>query len=242
MKPIDFLDGANAAYLDEMYARWSRDPSSVDEMWNAFFSGFEAGWKKPPPPGARKGNGAADAVTPPPSEGGSKGAYGLVNAYREFGHLVAKLDPLGDNLDAHPYLDLAAYGFEEGDLDKAVGEGGFLGPHARTLRELRDNLEKAYCGTVATQVSDIPNETMRSWFYDRVERPRASRTTSGSPSSPGSARRRASSSSSRPSTWARSASPSRAASRSSPCSRPWSRTRPTWGSRSSSWGWRTAAA
>src|SRR3569833_1415511 len=32
-----FLDGANATYIDEMYARYDADPSSVDPEWQSFF-------------------------------------------------------------------------------------------------------------------------------------------------------------------------------------------------------------
>ncbi|CAM5490295.1 2-oxoglutarate dehydrogenase E1 component OS=Afipia felis OX=1035 GN=sucA PE=3 SV=1 [Afipia felis] len=32
-----FLDGANATYIDEMYARYDADPSSVDQEWQSFF-------------------------------------------------------------------------------------------------------------------------------------------------------------------------------------------------------------
>ena len=32
-----FLYGANAAYIDELYARYTQDPASVDAEWQAFF-------------------------------------------------------------------------------------------------------------------------------------------------------------------------------------------------------------
>ncbi|MGV6875113.1 2-oxoglutarate dehydrogenase E1 component [Pseudochelatococcus sp. B33] len=35
-----FLYGGNGAYLDELYARFERDPQSVDAQWRAFFSGL----------------------------------------------------------------------------------------------------------------------------------------------------------------------------------------------------------
>ena len=34
----DFLDGANADYIDQMAARHAADPASVDESWAAFFA------------------------------------------------------------------------------------------------------------------------------------------------------------------------------------------------------------
>ena len=33
-----FLDGANATYLAELYARYETDPSSLDPEWQGFFA------------------------------------------------------------------------------------------------------------------------------------------------------------------------------------------------------------
>src|SRR5262249_13516033 len=35
-----FLYGANAAYIEEMQARYQADPDSVDESWRNFFAGL----------------------------------------------------------------------------------------------------------------------------------------------------------------------------------------------------------
>jgi len=54
-----FLHGANAAYLEDLQARYEQDPSSVDSEWQAFFAGLKeergapeanargASWKQP---------------------------------------------------------------------------------------------------------------------------------------------------------------------------------------------------
>src|SRR5690349_12913191 len=33
-----FLNGTNAAYVEQMYAAWQADPNSVDASWQAYFS------------------------------------------------------------------------------------------------------------------------------------------------------------------------------------------------------------
>jgi 2-oxoglutarate dehydrogenase E1 component len=38
-----FLYGANAAFVEELYARYARDPASVDASWRAFFAGLGDG-------------------------------------------------------------------------------------------------------------------------------------------------------------------------------------------------------
>ncbi|MEM8789701.1 MAG: 2-oxoglutarate dehydrogenase E1 component [Pseudomonadota bacterium] len=36
-----FLQGANAVYVDQLYARFAQDPAAVDESWRRFFEGLE---------------------------------------------------------------------------------------------------------------------------------------------------------------------------------------------------------
>src|SRR5919199_3714848 len=36
--PASFLNGANSAFIAELYARYLDDPSSVDEGWRRFFA------------------------------------------------------------------------------------------------------------------------------------------------------------------------------------------------------------
>ena len=38
---LSFLQGANAAYVEMLYARYAEDKSSVDEAWQSFFGGLE---------------------------------------------------------------------------------------------------------------------------------------------------------------------------------------------------------
>ncbi len=160
MKSIDYLSGANAAYVDEMYARWQSDPASVEPLWQAFFAGFEAGWKRPAPASDR-GEASGDA--------GVRGIFGLVNAYREFGHLVARLDPLGRQARTIPFLDLGRFGCSESDLGRALGAGGFRGPEPRDLGHLLEMLQATYCRTISVECMDIREDDHRQWIAERVE-------------------------------------------------------------------------
>src|SRR3954467_1305166 len=36
-----FLQGTNAAYIDEIYARYEKDPASVDPEWQEFFKSLK---------------------------------------------------------------------------------------------------------------------------------------------------------------------------------------------------------
>ncbi len=151
---LDFIQRANAAYIEEMYACYRRDPASVPEEWALFFAGFDLAEDRERRPGAGE----------PLS-----GVFGLVHAYREFGHLVAQLDPLGDNLQDHPLLDLSQFGLAEEDLDKPVDPRPFLGEFQGTLRELIAALRETYCGTLGVEFVDVPDKERRDWLVARME-------------------------------------------------------------------------
>ncbi|MGH7731569.1 MAG: 2-oxoglutarate dehydrogenase E1 subunit family protein, partial [Candidatus Eiseniibacteriota bacterium] len=44
---LDFVQRANAFYIEEQYARYLRDPRSVPEEWALFFAGFELAGRAP---------------------------------------------------------------------------------------------------------------------------------------------------------------------------------------------------
>ena len=38
LEATSFLNGTNAAYVEQMYAAWLADPNSVDASWQAYFA------------------------------------------------------------------------------------------------------------------------------------------------------------------------------------------------------------
>src|SRR5688572_19516765 len=148
---VDEILRANPDYVESLYAEYRRDPASVDERWALIFAGYE--W-------ARDGAGPATA--------------GLVHAYRELGHLVADLDPLGGSPRTHPLLRLEELGFSEQDLDRVVEwtpvRGGGRGP----LRELLRALAETYADTLGVEFLGISDKNRRTWLQERME-PRRNR-------------------------------------------------------------------
>src|SRR5271165_1561526 len=121
------LSGGNAAFIEELYEEFLRDPSSLDPKWRDYFSGFQgAGGETPHGPIrerllSRLNSPARAAVKVSPSDGASakQGAVSrLIQVYMNRGHLVANLDPLGLQERANPYvLDLQYFGLADADLD-----------------------------------------------------------------------------------------------------------------------------
>ena len=147
---------ASSDYVDQMYEQWQEDPSSLSEEWRLFFSGFDLAAR---PTGAIATERAADQ---------SK-VVSLIFAYRNLGHLIADLDPLGDNLESHPLLELETFGLSEENLDQVYDTGHMGGPKQATLREILEVLRDTYCRTVGVEYLHIQDTVVRRWFQKEIE-------------------------------------------------------------------------
>jgi 2-oxoglutarate dehydrogenase E1 component len=146
MWPIDEIARTNSAYVDSLYRDYLRDPASVDERWAMVFAGYDF---------AR-------------AAGGSEIAD-LVHSYRELGHLVADLDPLGGSPREHPLLRLSELGFSERDLDRVVDWPPFKGGSRGTIRDLVAALSQTYAGPIGVEYLSVADKTRRLWLQERME-------------------------------------------------------------------------
>jgi 2-oxoglutarate dehydrogenase E1 component len=161
VRNLDFISRANAAYVDDVYRRYLDDPTAVDERWALFFAGFEAGRDNGTLPAA------AAAREPAPER--IVHVFDLIHSYRELGHLVANLDPLGHNASHHPLLELPEFGFTDADLDRVMETPSFKGGKRATLRELVALLRATYCGTLGVEYMDVTDKDQRTWLEERME-------------------------------------------------------------------------
>src|SRR3954468_8310289 len=161
MERFDFVNRANAEYIDRLYEQYQRDPRSIDVTWQAYFAGFEyaegknfkaAGNAPQQKTQAASGPGVSEQADRQALERNAHiGIYDLVHSYRELGHFIADLDPLGRNRANHPLLELSEFNLTPADLDHEVGAGPFQGKTDGTLRDLIDKLRATYCRTLGVQ-------------------------------------------------------------------------------------------
>jgi 2-oxoglutarate dehydrogenase E1 component len=148
---LDLVARANPDYLDALYQRYRRDPRSVEAPWALVFAGYEL-------------------AAAPGSGGPGRAAADLVHSYRELGHLVADLDPLGlNNQRSHPLLGLGEFGFTETDLGRPVDPAPFKGLGQATLAELVTALQETYCGTLGVEYMHIADKAPREWLQEQME-------------------------------------------------------------------------
>jgi 2-oxoglutarate dehydrogenase E1 component len=154
--PFDFVARANPEYVDALYHQYRQDPGSVDERWALVFAGYDFAR------GARR-----DTVPPRPAE--SSSVPDFVHAYRELGHLIADLDPLGHSPRTHPLLRLEEFGLSAQELDTPVRDTSLRGFEGGTLRHLLEALGQTYAGTLAVEYLGIVDKEQRAWLQERIE-------------------------------------------------------------------------
>ena len=193
MAGVDILasafNGANAAFIADLYARWVAAPNSVDPSFAELFAALNdearsvltdaqgASWaprrvafEAPPPAPVEKAATAASAAQLRAATLDSIRALMLIRAYRVRGHLEARLDPLGLQVPKpHPELDPKSYGFTEADLDRPIFIDNVLGRETATLREIVSILRETYCGSVAVEFMHIQDPDQKSWIQRMVE-------------------------------------------------------------------------
>lgn len=158
---------ANMEYAESLYEVYQRDPASVAPEWRAYFASAEGGQaaaEEPSPLGERLGEKAAGLPVLLAVE-----VSHLVHAYRELGHFVAELDPLGNTRPDHPLLALSEFGLDESYLDRPVGQGGFGGQTDGSLRDLLAKLRRTYCSRIGVEYTHISEKSQRDWLEQRIE-------------------------------------------------------------------------
>ena len=188
-----FLDGANAAFVEEMHLRYVEDPNAVDPSWRAFFQQLKdrpddvraavegPSWRRRDlaflnaADIARQANERLPQAAPADMRAAARDsvrALMLIRAYRTRGHLAANLDPLGIETREPPSeLDPASHGFGPHDLDRPIFIDGVLGLESASINEMLSILKRTYCGAFAVEFMHITDPAEKSWIQERIEGP-----------------------------------------------------------------------
>lgn len=199
LENTSFLFGANAAFIEQLYAQYQDQPQSVDPAWREFFAGLEESVSptaaKPKASWTPKNgyayaddfgilglDGAAAKTAKKAKDAGASAediriavldtvrAVMLIRAYRTRGHLLAHLDPLGlEKRGLHPELDPATHGFGEADWDRPIYIHNLLGVPSATLREILTILRRTYCETIGFEYMHIQEPDQKLWLQERIE-------------------------------------------------------------------------
>lgn len=152
MKPS--ITRENSQYIEQLYRQYQSNPDSVSSDWRAFFEGVDFATDRP--------MGLSEKELD---------VYHLINAYRNYGHFEADLDPLTNTPMPSDQLSLSRFNLGDADLDSTFQIGSIIGKPNGTLREIINHLRACYCGKVTVQVAEALPE-VRNWFIREFEQNR----------------------------------------------------------------------
>src|SRR5437867_4085512 len=96
-------------------------------------------------------------------------AMALVKAIRNFGHMAARLDPLGSEPPGDPALDPGPLGLTPEIMARIPADLLRIYVPGRTLAEGYPRLQETYCGTIAYEVEHIGSHQERVWLRQVIE-------------------------------------------------------------------------
>jgi 2-oxoglutarate dehydrogenase E1 component len=184
------LSGTNAAFIEDLYEQFLKDPAAVEAKWAEYFRKIQAAApeiahgpirerllervKLPPT--------AAATVTQGSGASAKQGAVSrLIQVYANRGHLIAKLDPLGLQERAKPYvLDLEYFGLTAADLDTEffTGSRNDAIPERTTLKNILADLKFIYTDTIGAEFAQVSDTEERLWLQDTFQKWRMQRRLS----------------------------------------------------------------
>lgn len=159
MDKYSYISNAHTNYIDELYASYKADPSSVDQSWQKFFEGFEFGQNN-------NGSASAPAVVADSSE---IKVRNYIYAHRSRAHLKSDTNPVRERRKHVVRLDLADFGLTEEDLEKEFEVGAEIGIGTAKFKVIKDRLEKIYLGSIGYEFNHIRNSDTFEWFKKKVE-------------------------------------------------------------------------
>ena len=193
-----FLSKSNSAFIEQMYLKFINKDSDLPESWQHYFEAIDEdlstvtkeingpSWSLKKKIDIDQIQKKIDEDEKKPSKGSdntiieskdliksnlnSIRAVALIRAYRQRGHLLAKLDPLG--MMKTEYLDELHpdyYGFKKEDYNEKIYLDGVTNKEHSTVKKILSFLNKIYCGPIGYEYMHISNPTERKWLRERIE-------------------------------------------------------------------------
>ncbi|MEE8148575.1 MAG: thiamine pyrophosphate-dependent enzyme, partial [Longimicrobiales bacterium] len=96
-------------------------------------------------------------------------ATSLVQAFRDHGHMLSKIDPLGSEPPGHPQLDPSFFGTSMEELEQLPATVVMDGDTDDTIAEALLRLREAYCGSIGYEFEHLEDAARVRWLWSQVE-------------------------------------------------------------------------
>ncbi|WP_133128326.1 2-oxoglutarate dehydrogenase E1 component [Legionella nagasakiensis] len=171
-----YLSGGSMAYVDSLYEDYLKDPASVPADWQQAFRDL------PKVDGQLNEVSHRDIrdyflqhadkkkVQVVSADIKQAEVAHLINAYRTYGHLVAKLDPL-EMVDRPSVASLELSYHHLSDMDKrqTFFAGNTFVKERMSLSEIYEALRETYCSSIGIEYMHIANTEERKWLQQQLE-------------------------------------------------------------------------
>ncbi len=157
MNKTSYMQRSNLEYVETQYQLFLKNPDSVEPSMKSFFEGVDFAQ-------SLKGDNLSSKEI---------NVHNLIEGYRTYGHVLAKLDPLDLQKKNTNLLDLKNFGLSDSDLDSRFESGRVVGKPDATLREIIEHLKSIYSGTFTCDVAGCEPD-IQKWFQEQFESRKAS--------------------------------------------------------------------
>lgn len=94
----------------------------------------------------------------------------MINFFRNYGHLEAKIDPLNLNKKKVPELDISFYNFNDNDLLESVDRSLLNDREEKlTIINFYQKLKKTYCSSIGFEYMHVESRIQRDWITKKIE-------------------------------------------------------------------------
>ena len=158
MDKFSFLGSIHASMVEEMYNKYIKDPSSVNENWASFFKGYNFA------------NELYSEDDIPESFSKEFKVINLINSYRKRGHLFTKTNPVRERRKYKPTLDIENFDLQESDLDLVFQAGDEVGIGPSKLSEIIKHLQTVYCQSIGIEYMYVRDPKEINWIKKRLHK------------------------------------------------------------------------
>lgn len=169
-----YLDGNSADYVEALYEAYLADPNQVPSEWRNYFASLQVPGQTDYSHAQIREHIREQALHPTvviEESGASKqcAVDQLINAYRRYGHYVAKIDPLQQPRRAEPRLELNYYDLMPADLTAKFATRGVLPETTATLEKIVAKLKSLYCSSIGIECFYVDNADEQQWLQNTLE-------------------------------------------------------------------------
>ena len=177
MDKFTYIANAHVSYIDELYAAYKLDASSIDPSWKEFFDGFDfalthygEGIGQSSPSGEVKSTALSGTIMEVEGLPQEIRVRAMIHAYRSRAHLRSKTNPVRERRDRKPLIDPENFGLGEGDMATIFEAGKEIGIGAASLSQIVQALKTIYEGPMGFEFLYIRNAEMLDWFKSKIEK------------------------------------------------------------------------